>query len=55
MNLASFSDSTHIIYITKFTSWMLLTIGHFQENIQYGMLQSQHYNLDDRSQTSHLQ
>ena len=45
MNLASFSTSTHITYITKFTSWMLLTTGHLLENIPYGMPQSLHFNF----------
>ena len=45
MTLASFSDSTHLTYITKFTSWKLLTIGHLLENNQYGMPQPQDFNF----------
>ena len=40
VNLASSNDTTHLSYITKFTSWMPLTIGCLLENTQYGMLQS---------------
>ena len=45
MNIASLSDSTHLTYIIKISSWMPPTIGHLLENIQYGMQQSQHYNF----------
>ena len=44
MNLASFSDYIHLTYISKLTSWTLCITGLLHENIQYGMLQSQHYN-----------
>ena len=45
IKLASFSDSTHLTYITKLSSWMLLITGHLQENIQYRKPQLQHYNF----------
>ena len=52
MNLASFSDSTHLTFIITLTSWMLCMTGLLHENIQYGMPQSQHYNFGQ--QTSNL-
>ena len=45
MSIASFSDSTHLTYITKISSGTQPTISHLLENIQYGIQQSQHYNF----------
>ena len=43
MNLKSFNDCIHFIYISKLAPWTYDRFGLSLMNIPYGMPQSQHY------------